>query len=157
MCRVPAAAALLLALAACRDDRVRRVLPPDVIVDTYVQQSASKVDVLWIVDNSESMAGEQENLARNFQSFIELFVRGAVDYRIAVTTTDIFADAGRFKGSPKILSPQTGNVIAAFQNNIRVGTSGSPFEAGLDAAEMALVRQNEANATRLQQIDGCKR
>jgi hypothetical protein len=147
MRRAPATAALIIALAACGDDRLRRVLPPDVIVDTYVQQSASKVDVLWIVDNSESMEGEQENLARNFQSFIELFVRGSVDYRIAVTTTDIFGDEGRFQGNPPILSPQTGNVITAFQNNIRVGISGSAYEAGLDAAEMALERQKQLNVT----------
>lgn len=150
MRRTPAAAALSLALAACGNDPLRPVLPPDVIVDAYVQQSASKVDVLWVVDNSESMEGEQQNLARNFQSFIELFVRGAVDYRIAVTTTDIFADEGRFVGSPPILSPQTGNVVAAFQNNIRVGISGSAFEAGLEAAEMALARQRQLNAATLQ-------
>jgi hypothetical protein len=150
MRRVLASAALILALAACPDDRLRPVLPPDVLVDTYTQQSAARVDVLWVVDNSESMEGEQQNLARNFQSFIELFVRGAIDYRIAVTTTDIFTHEGRFVGNPAILSPQTGNVVTAFQNNIRVGISGSAFEAGLDAAEMALERQRILNAGALQ-------
>src|SRR5919106_2762138 len=150
MRRVLASAALILALGACPDDRLRPVLPPDVLVDTYTQQSAARVDVLWVVDNSESMEGEQQNLARNFQSFIELFVRGAIDYRIAVTTTDIFTHEGRFVGNPAILSPQTGNVITAFQNNIRVGISGSAFEAGLDAAELALNNRKRLNALTLQ-------
>jgi hypothetical protein len=157
MRRAPHALLLVAALVQCGDDNLRPVLPPDVIVDTYAQQSAARVDVLWVVDNSGSMAEEQENLARNFQSFIELFTRGSVDYRIAVTTTDVFGDKGQFKGSPRILSPQTGNVITAFQNNIRVGISGSPFEAGMDAAEMALETQKTANVTKLEQIDGCKR
>ena len=157
MRRVPLVLFLIAALVRCGEENLRPVLPPDAIVDTYLQQSASRVDVLWVVDNSGSMADEQENLARNFQSFIELFTRGSVDFRIAVTTTDVFGDAGQFKGNPRILSPQAGNVVTAFQNNIRVGTSGSPFEAGLDAAEMALARQNDANALKLQQIDACKR
>jgi hypothetical protein len=125
-------------------------------VDTFDQQSASRVDVLWVVDNSGSMAPRQENLAKNFQSFIDLFVKGAIDFRLAVTTTDIFVDQGQFKGNPKIITPTTPNVTAAFGNNIRVGTTGSPYEAGLAAAKMALDRQLETNRQRQQQIDQCK-
>src|SRR5688500_10837964 len=87
-----------LALFACGQERLVPRFPPGLTVDSYNQESASKVDVLWVIDNSGSMAEEQENLARNFQSFIELFTRGAVDYRIAVTTTDVFGDAGQFRG-----------------------------------------------------------
>ncbi len=157
MRRVPLLLALLaVPLAGCPDDQLRPTLPPDVFVDSWAQQSASKVDVLWVVDNSGSMLEEQENLARNFQSFIELFTRGEIDYRIAVTTTDVLNDKGNFKGSPRILSPQTGNVVTAFANNIRVGTSGSANEQGLEAAKMALDRQKQVNAPKLQQIDDCK-
>jgi hypothetical protein len=156
--RRPAAAlcTFFLILSGCSGDKLIKTLPPGVTVDAYAQKSASKVDVLWIVDNSGSMAPHQENLARNFQSFIDLFTRGAVDFRIAVTTTDIFADKGQFKGSPKILTPQSGNVAALFAANVRVGTSGSPFEVGMQAAEMSLERQASANAPKLQQIADCK-
>lgn len=156
MRRFPTAVILIATLLGCPEDRLVQTLPPDVYIDTYSQRSATKVDVLWVVDNSGSMAEEQENLAKNFQSFIDLFTRGSIDYRIAVTTTDTFKDAGQFKGSPKILTPQTGNVAQAFANNIRVGTAGSPFEAGMDAAEMALERQRQVNAPKLAQIDECK-
>ena len=49
-----------------------------------------QVDVLFVIDNSGSMADEQTALARSFQSFIEVLEDPDVnaDYRIAVTTTD---------------------------------------------------------------------
>lgn len=143
-------------LSGCPDDRLVKSRPPDVLVDAYAQQSATKVDVLWVIDNSGSMQEEQENLAKNFSTFIDLFTKGSIDYRIAVTTTDIFKDAGQFKGTTKILSPQTGNVVTEFAKNVRVGTSGSPFEAGLDAAEMALERQKQLNQPKLDAIESCK-
>jgi hypothetical protein len=90
----------------------------------YQQESFSnKADVLFVIDNSESMLEESEGLATNFAGFIgsidaleqELsyagladavtnFVdyaqdRGAfVDYQFGVVTTDAQADAGELKG-----------------------------------------------------------
>ncbi len=121
-------------------------LPPDVRVDTYTQQAASKIDVLWVVDNSGSMAARQENLARNFGSFITEFTKNSIDYRIAITTTDIFKEAGRLVGTPKILTPTTPNVATVFANSIKVGIAGSPYEVGLDAAKLSLDLQMQANA-----------
>lgn len=142
-----AAAALLALLAtACRDDRLVSALPPGLRVDTYAQQSASKVDVLWVVDNSGSMAPRQENLARNFQAFITLFRQGSIDFRLAVTTTDIFTRPGELVGTPALLAPDTPDLERAFARNVRVGTSGSAYEAGLEAARLALERQEEEGA-----------
>ncbi len=142
-------------VSACRDPGITRTLPPDVRVDSYTQQNASKVDVLWVVDNSGSMAPRQENLARNFQVFIDLFSKGAIDYRLAVTTTDVFKDQGQFKGTPKIITPTTGNPATAFAANVRVGTSGSPFEAGLEAAQLSLERQAMVNGPKLMSLSSC--
>lgn len=136
-------------LAGCPQDRLRRGLPPEVWVDTHDQQNASQVDVLWVVDNSGSMAPRQENLAKNFQSFIELFSRGSIDFRIAITTTDIFKDAGKLLGTPAVLSPTTPSLIATFEKNVKVGTQGSPYEAGLEAARLAIERQAAAIAPKL--------
>ncbi len=144
----------LLLLQACVREKLVATLPPDVRVDTYSQQSASKIDVLWVVDNSGSRAARQENLAKNFQAFIEVFTKGSVDYRLAVTTTDIFKERGRFVGTPKIISPQTPNAIASFGNNVKVGISGSPYEAGLEAGRLAIDTQRATNAAAL---DACKR
>jgi len=144
---------LCLAVAGCDCGKpiLRNTLPPDVRVDTYTQQAASKIDVLWIIDDSGSMAPRQENLARNFQSFITEFTKNSIDYRIAVTTTDIFKEAGRLVGTPKIISPTTPNVAAVFANNVKVGINGAPYEVGMDAARMAIDLQNQANAAAVMQ------
>jgi hypothetical protein len=153
-----AIAAVVLAVSGCRcePEKLSKTLPPNIHVDSFAQESASKIDVLWVVDDSGSMAPRQEALARSFQSFIELFSRGKIDFRIAVTTTDIFKTAGAFKGNPKILAPNTPSLATAFAANIRVGTSGSPYEAGLQAAELALTRQADTNAPILDAISKCQ-
>ncbi|MBC8069717.1 MAG: VWA domain-containing protein [Deltaproteobacteria bacterium] len=48
------------------------------------------VDILFVIDNSGSMAEEQATLARNFEQFIAVLEREnvAANYRIAITTTD---------------------------------------------------------------------
>jgi hypothetical protein len=125
-------------------------------VDTYQQQSASKVDVLWVVDNSGSMQPFQQNVAQNFASFIKIFTRGSVDYRIAVTTTDIFHDQGNFVGSPAIISPQTPDVIGSFESNVAVGINGSANSEGIAAAQLAIDRERQANASVQQNIFTCQ-
>jgi hypothetical protein len=54
-------------------------------------------DILFVVDNSGSMADEQENLAINFQSFVDQ-TAGWADYRIGVVTTDLSAPDGERGG-----------------------------------------------------------
>jgi len=48
------------------------------------------VDVLFVIDNSGSMAQEQNALAADFAAFVEVLERPevAADYRIGITTTD---------------------------------------------------------------------
>ena len=138
----------------CGTQKLANTLPPDVRVDTYTQEAASKIDVLWVVDNSGSMAPRQENLARNFGSFIAEFAKNSIDYRIAITTTDIYKEAGRFVGTPKILSPATPSVATVFANNIKVGIAGSPYEVGLDAAKLSLDLQVQANDAAVMQCKG---
>jgi len=141
-------------LSACGQDRLRATLPPDVRVDIYSQQGASKIDVLWVIDDSGSMAPRQENLARNFAAFVDEFTKGSIDYRLAVTTTDIFKEQGHFVGNPKVITPQTPNVLTAFANNARVGVLGSPYEAGMEGGRLAIDNQKAANQAKL---DACKR
>src|SRR6187402_3458074 len=49
------------------------------------------VDILFVIDNSGSMAEEQATLARNFERFIAALEAEKVEanYRIAITTTDV--------------------------------------------------------------------
>lgn len=47
----------------------------------------TKMDVLFVVDNSGSMAQEQANLATNFPMFIQVLNDSGLDYRVGVTST----------------------------------------------------------------------
>jgi hypothetical protein len=48
----------------------------------------NKVDILWIVDGSATMANHQANLGDNFASFISEFAKKDFDYHMAVASTD---------------------------------------------------------------------
>jgi len=48
-----------------------------------------KVDILIVSDNSASMSFEQNKMADRLANFVETLDNQSVDYRIAVTTTDI--------------------------------------------------------------------
>jgi len=134
---------LPLAACQCEDPALSRALPPDAVINTFAQAQVSKIDILWVIDNSKSMIEEQQNLADNLASFFRFLDEGKVDYQIGVTTTDAVGNAGRLVGSPAILTPSTPGVLEAFQANVRVGTSGRALEQGLAAAEAALASPNQ--------------
>jgi len=65
--------------------------------ESFTQSSVSKkVDVLFVVDNSGSMAGDQEKLSREFTNFISNIKDS--NYRIGLITTDV--DSVGFEETP---------------------------------------------------------
>lgn len=66
------------------------------------QQSAAvlnnKVDILWVVDGSGTMANHQTNLATNFSSFINDFTAKSFDYHMAVASTDAWMRERNYNG-----------------------------------------------------------
>ncbi|MEZ4317492.1 MAG: lamin tail domain-containing protein [Myxococcota bacterium] len=84
--------ALLLGLAGCTEYG----FTDSRWTDVFQQDRANEVDLLVVIDNSCSMVEEQDNLARNFDALLQQFVEAEVDWRIAVTTTDIVEE--RFRG-----------------------------------------------------------
>ncbi len=68
--------------------------------DIFQQVRRNTVDILLVVDNSGSMAEEQDKLASNFDSFIQFFDGIDVDWRIGVITTDTWQEdhRGRLRG-----------------------------------------------------------
>ncbi len=103
--------------------------------DEFVQTNGTEVDVLFVVDNSGSMGDEQNNLASNFSNFITAAAGWSADYHIGVTSTDMDADSGRLIGTPRFV---TNADWQAFENNVRLGDSGSATEQGLAASQAAL-------------------
>lgn len=168
MARVPSPAsrrpialvgALALAVLSCGEDRVVKTLPSGFRQDVFAQDAASRIDVLWVIDNSASMKPHQDELATSLTRFMELFDRGLIDYRIAVTTTDVLTDQGQFIGNPAIVEPSLGDPVAAFQKNVKVGTGGKGHEEAFEAARLAIVREQAsaaaASAARLECIGKC--
>ena len=89
--------ALVLALAAsmsfnacdCDEPSLVDVPEPDSQTDLFTQKDAAKVDILWVIDNSESMEAEQNKIADRFSQFFKQLLTSQVDFHIGVVTSDI--------------------------------------------------------------------
>jgi hypothetical protein len=101
---------------------------PVMKTDTFTQDdSANKVDILIIDDNSYSMEVEQKKMAERFPSFISAL--GDLDYQIAVTTTDIDSVNSKTNlggrvvdwtgATSKLLTPLTPKASDVFKNTIK--------------------------------------
>ncbi|MCB9648877.1 MAG: VWA domain-containing protein [Deltaproteobacteria bacterium] len=95
-------------LFGCQDYRFEQKCPEGITESQITVPAAPPVpvDILFVVDNSGSMADEQENLAANFNFFIDQ-VAGSVDYRIGVVTTDLNSPDGE----------RAGDIIATFSDD----------------------------------------
>lgn len=154
----------LLALAACIESRIpdlpqwadvpaSRPIADETQVDRIVQLTAPRVDVLWTIDNSGSMAPYQEALVENFPAFIDFFVGSGLDWHVGVTSTDV---EGTYLGARGTLVAVAGepfldadspSPLSMFEAMATLGTSGSSVECGLGATYLALeVERDGANA-----------
>ncbi len=121
------------------------------VFDIAASTAPSKIDVLFVIDNSGSMAGEQATLAAGFADFIRAFQAKAVDFHLGVITTDVqntnasdwanrmpagFINPNRGdllsrSAGQRFLTSATPNLNAAFSSLTNVGTRGSGAEQGL--------------------------
>ncbi|MCB9745483.1 MAG: VWA domain-containing protein [Alphaproteobacteria bacterium] len=104
--------------------------------DTFTQEPSSKVDILWVIDNSVSMEGEQQRVAEGFDSFIANIDETNIDFHIGVVSTDLDLDnpsRGQLIGDPPYLTSDD-DYVGEFESRVRVGTDGSDKEKGLGAA-----------------------
>jgi hypothetical protein len=120
----------------------------------------TKIDMIFIVDNSGSMADEQTIIARSFGEFIDQFVQKDFDFHIGIITTDVvdpISDGNYWSGGgyknywnasrgnfltrysgEKWLTKDSLNLTTKFKQNILLGTSGSYREQGLNSLTYAL-------------------
>jgi hypothetical protein len=106
------------------------VTPPPPVVTPKTSESFKlkdfyrKLDVLFVVDNSISMADDQAKLGQRIQSF--LGVVNGLDWQIAVTTTDVSEGPHGLKGGflsfdksgNKILKPSTPDYAKNFFSTV---------------------------------------
>jgi hypothetical protein len=124
------------------------------VEERFIAAPVSAVDILFVVDDSGSMADDQEELANNFRTFFEVGLgASAPDFQVGVTTTDVLspgAARGAFVGPVPIMTRATPNLEAAFSTAVRVGTNGSGLELGLEAMRLALESAQNASFVRPQ-------
>jgi hypothetical protein len=129
------------------------------------QPVQSKVDVLWVIDNSGSMRSSQESVAANFQTFMQRFMARGYDFQMAVTTTDayraaFFPDDQRYTSQfvdgtdatshsgIRIINAQTPNLESVFITNILQGIEGNGDERAFQSMRDSLNNQLNADFVR---------
>lgn len=122
---------LLLFAIGCSEYEVSNLTAED----AFTQTEEPPADVLFVVDDSASMAEEQENLSANFGAFLELLGDTTADFRIGVTTTDP-ARGGVLVGA--VLTPDSADAANSFAAQMAVGTSGARDEQGLAMGVLGL-------------------
>lgn len=139
-------------LSAC-GDTIRFVAQKD--VDEWQQSPTDQVDILWVVDNSNSMQLEQSLLGAGFASFAQELENTNTNFHLGVITTDFdYDDPDRGKliseaNCPPVIDKdttcpnpdnpsETWDYVNVFINRAQVGLNGSGKEKGLEAAEYAL-------------------
>lgn len=101
-----------------------------------VPQITGSSDILVVIDDSASMAEEQARLGENFHAFTDVVAGAYADFQIGVITTDVDVDdAGVLRGG--VLTPDTPGLEDAFLAAVTVGTDGSRYEQGYEAASLA--------------------
>lgn len=133
------------------------ILPSE---QNFVQSvTNTKMDILWVIDNSGSMKPSQDSIAANFNSFIQDFSDNNFDYQLAVITSDAYRaypafnngnyvwSKAAFKDGTNqtshsgvfVINPLTTNIVSTFMTNIIQGINGNgderpfmSFKAALD-------------------------
>src|SRR2546423_5542666 len=118
------------------------------------ESRAAKVDFLWVIDNSPSMAGEQAVLSAAADDIGNQLAtaRCAIDWRMAVAYTDLHLQPGVndvCSGAPgpgrRRLCPFTTD-LDVFRNGtpecayVKAGTCGDGSERGFNSARVAIDR-----------------
>ena len=114
-------------------------------VDNFLQEPTPKVDVLFVVDDSGSMADDQVLLKQELPNLVAEAASWGQDYHMAVTTTDPLLVSGRFKGVPSWVDDTIDPSV--FADNLLVGTGGHWEEMGLNGAWMAFSGANVASTS----------
>lgn len=93
--RIAALSLVALLPAACEEcdaEPLANIPLPQDQIDLFSQKQAAQVDILWVIDNSGSMAAEQAKIAGRFSEFFRQLIVSQVDYHIGVITTDPIED-----------------------------------------------------------------
>lgn len=118
-------------------------IPGTAHTETFEQKeiNTKQVDILWVIDDSGSMRDEQAALGTNFDAFINKFIDKGVDFKMAITTTDVSSDSKRgamVTNSDRLTSAfaqsNEQGFLDSFKSLVQVGIRGSGYEKGIEAS-----------------------
>lgn len=130
-------------------NRVEVVDPPNINATQVdvLKQADGFVDILWVIDDSGSMANQRKTLAANFSKFFGELVRLNVNFQMGVTSTNAM-DGGRLRtgtgSTTKIITNTTPNASQVFERNTTFPASRTRWEQGLRMAQLAITGPNVA-------------
>lgn len=127
----------VVVLAACSSESGLR---NQIQTDVFFQNPPDEIDILFVIDDSNSMQEEQRALIEGFATFIQEIVDANSGFHLGVTTTSAdLSDpqSGRLRGDPPYVDAGD-DYVREFAVRAFVGTRGSDKEKGLEAAALAL-------------------
>lgn len=144
---------LMLTLGCARQEGSISIAYDDsfLLLNPTYEEIPTKIDVLFVVDNSGSMRSSQENLAKNFPKFLDRFLAKKYDFHLAVTTTDAYqslthsmhqkALMRRSQSGNWLLTRETPNILQEFAQIAQPGTNGSGDERAFLSFKVALEKE----------------
>jgi hypothetical protein len=109
------------------------------VEDEWVQRVVyDVVDVLFVIDTSESMEDNLTALGNAMNSFIQQFVALGLDFHIGVTTTDMEATGAQGALIGPVITSFTLDPVSEFNALLDQGTAGSFDEVAFEASRTAL-------------------
>src|SRR6187455_1629620 len=112
---------------------------PVIVTETFVQEALPLADILWVVDVTESMTPELQALGATAKQFVESLNGMELSWQLGLVTMDTSGnDGGVLRGDPWIVTPETPDAAAVFEQTLTLETSQTAQEAGFAAAVYAL-------------------
>lgn len=117
----------VMALSACADKSADISILSD--SDTFEQSTSvnNKIDILWMIDTSGSMAPYQQNLADNFSTFINDFVTKGYDYNMAVAGTDAWVREVNYQHNTCGSTNNSGNPNTMYGSSADCGATNATY------------------------------
>ena len=109
------------------------------VVDNWFQDvGVQPLDVVLVVDDSNSMADAQANLAAAVPTVVSTLAAEGVDYRFGVVTTDLTDPERRGRIVGPYVESTTANAAGVLAAQVQVGVDGAQLERGLGAGWAAV-------------------
>lgn len=116
--------------------------------DSHMQWTRPRIDVLFVVDNSQSMLDQQPQLSRQASTFFQYMLDERIDFHIGVITSEVYGDAGGVLLDPGrvggVLTPETDDGAHLFATTLDVPLRADMPEQGLNSALLAISEPNRS-------------